>query len=138
MALRNRPARSPRHGPVRVAALAVALSLTSLPAHAQDEPRSFAGGLLGALILSADGRAGTDASSAAAMSLYEPESGVALNVFAGTHLAQYFSVQADWIWNRNDLTLFSSFVEQQGGGFYEQRRESSQHAVVLDGLLYFR
>jgi hypothetical protein len=88
-------------------------------------------------ILSADARSVTDASSAA-MSLYEPENGLAFNVFAGVHSAQYFSVQANWIWNRNDLTLFSSFLTPQGGGFYEQRRHSSQHAVVFDGLIYFR
>ena len=72
------------------------------------------------------------------LSLYKPENGLALNVFAGVHLAEYFSVQANWMWNRNDLTLVSSFVTPRGGGFYEQRRHSRQHAVVLDGLVYFR
>ena len=114
-----------------------AISLTSAPTAAQDESRIFAGGLLGVSALSGDARAITDASSAAT-SLYEPKNGPALNLFAGVHVAQYFSVQANWIWNRNDLTLFSSFVRPQGGGFYEQRRESRQHAVVLDGLVYFR
>lgn len=121
----------------RVLALVAALSLTSVPAAAQDEPRSFAGGLFGMSILSADARSVTDDSSAAT-SLYEPANGLAVNVFAGVHLAQYFSVQANWIWNQNDLTLFSSFLTSQGGGFYEQRRHSHQHAVVLDGLIYFR
>jgi hypothetical protein len=106
-------------------------------AAAQDGPRIFAGGLVGLSILSGDARSVTDGSSAA-MSLYEPTIGPALNVFAGVHLAQYFSIQANWIWNRNDLTLFSSFLTPQGGGFYEQRRDSSQDAVVLDGLVYFR
>ena len=59
-------------------------------------------------------------------------------MLAGVHLAQYFSVQANWMWNRNDITLISSFVTPQGGGFYEQRRHSRQHAAVLDGLIYFR
>ena len=129
--------RPPRRYAVGVLALVATLSLTSAPAAAQDERRHFAGGLLGMSILSADARSVTDGSTAA-MSLYEPANGVALNVFAGVHLAQYFSVQADWIWNRNDLTLFSSFLTPQGGAFYEQRRHSSQHAVVLDGLIYFR
>ena len=109
----------------------------SVPAAAQDEPRIFAGALLGVSTLSADARSVTTGLDAA-VSLYEPENGPALNVFAGLHLAQYFSVQANWMWNRNDLTLFSSFTAPQAGGFYEQRRQSGQHAIVLDGLIYFR
>jgi hypothetical protein len=95
-----------------------------VPAAAQDEPRIFAGGLVGISILSADARSVIDGSSAA-MSLYEPGIGPALNVFGGVHLAQYFSIQANWIWNRNDLTLFSSFLTPQGGGFYGQRRDTA-------------
>jgi outer membrane protein W len=126
-----------RHSLPGVLALASTLSLTVVPASAQEEPRRFAGGLVGVSILSADARSVIDGSSAA-MSLYEPANDLALNVFAGVHLAQYFTLQANWIWNRNDLTLFSSFLRPQGSGFYEQRRHSSQHAVVLDGLIYFR
>ena len=63
---------------------------------------------------------------------------MALNLFSGVHLAEYLTVQANWMWNRNDVTLVSSFVMPQGGGFYEQHRHSHQHAVVLDGLIYFR
>jgi outer membrane protein W len=63
---------------------------------------------------------------------------LALNLFAGVHVASYFTLQANWIWNRNDLTLVSSFVTATGGGFYEQHRRSQQHAAVLDGLIYFR
>src|SRR5262245_18098963 len=109
--------RSSRHRPVRVLAVVAALSLASVPAAAQDERRNFAGGLFGMSILSADARSVTDGSSAS-MSLYEPANGPALNVFAGVHLAQYFSVQANWIWNRNDLTSFSSFLTPRSSGFY--------------------
>jgi outer membrane protein W len=42
------------------------------------------------------------------------------------------------MWNRNDLTLVSSYTSPQAGGFYEQTRDSSQHALVFDGLIYFR
>jgi hypothetical protein len=87
--------------------------------------------------VSADARSVT-AESELMLSLYEPENGPAVNVFGGFHVAQYFSLQANWIWNRNDVTLVSSLVSPQGGGFYEQRRHSHQHAVVLDGLIYFR
>ena len=97
----------------------------------------FAGALFGVSTLSADGRSVTSDSDAA-VSLYKPENGLALNVFAGLHIAQYFSVQTNWMWNRNDITLVSSLTTPQGGGFYEQRRHSRQHAVVFDGLVYFR
>src|SRR5262245_36343272 len=123
------------HPLARVVGLVAALLLTFVPAAAQDERRNFAGGLLGVSILSADARSVTDGSRAA-MSLYEPANGLAFNVFAGIRFAQYFSIQGNWIWNRNDLTLFSSFLTPDGGGFYEQQRHSSQHAVVLDGLIY--
>jgi hypothetical protein len=111
----------------------------STPAAAQQDSRVFAGALFGVSTLSADGRSVTTASDAA-VSMYKPENGSALNLFSGVHLAQYFSVQGNWIWNRNDLALVSSFVTPQsgGGGFYEQSRDSRQHAVVFDGLVYFR
>ena len=133
-ALYERPS---THRPARLFALMLSTWLISVPTAAQDEPRIFGGGLFGVSTLSADARSVTGASNAA-VSLYAPENGLALDVFAGVHMAQYFSVQANWIWNRNDMTLVSSFVTPQGGGFYEQRRHSRQHAVVLDGLVYFR
>lgn len=72
------------------------------------------------------------------VSLYAPENGIALNVFAGVHLAQYLSLQMNYMWNRNELGLFSSFASAESGGFYDQRRTSVEHAVVFDGLIYFR
>jgi hypothetical protein len=111
--------------------------LTSAPAAAQDEQRIFTGALGGVSTLSADARS-VATPSETAVSLYEPKNGPALNLFAGVHLARYFSIQANWIWNRNDLTLTSSLAAPASGAFYEQRRSSRQHAVVLDGLIYFR
>jgi hypothetical protein len=72
------------------------------------------------------------------VSLYDPQNGPALNVFAGIHVAQYLSIQANWMWNRNDLTLVSSVAAAQSSAFYDQHRDSRQHGVVLDGLIYFR
>jgi hypothetical protein len=72
------------------------------------------------------------------VSLYDPKNGVALNVFGGFHVVQYFAIQVNWMWNRNDLTLVSSYTSPHAGGFYEQIRDSSQHALVFDGLIYFR
>lgn len=122
----------------RIVFWAVFGSIAASPAaFAQEEHRVFAGALVGVSTLSADGRAVTTASDAS-LSMYKPENGPALNVFAGVHLGQYFSVQGNYLWNRNDLLLVSSVVSRQGGGFYEQRRASAQHAVVADGLIYFR
>ena len=121
----------------RIGGLIVIVCLTSVPAAAQSDLRLFAGGLFGVSTLSADGHADTTATEAAT-SQYKPENGPAVNLFAGIHVAQYFSVQGNWMWNRNDLTLVSSFVNPLGGGFYEQRRDSRQQAIVLDGLIYFR
>ena len=52
--------------------------------------------------------------------------------------AQYFAIQVNWMWNQNDVTLVSSYTSPQAAGFYEQTRASSQHALVFDGLIYFR
>jgi hypothetical protein len=107
------------------------------PADAQDIGRSYVGGLFGVSTLSADGRSDVSASGAA-LSLYKPENGLAINLLGGLHVAEFFTVQANWMWNRNDLTLVSAAVTPQGGAFYEQGRSSRQHALVLDGLVYFR
>jgi hypothetical protein len=97
------------------------MALISVPAAAQDEARAFAGALFGVSALSADAQAVTAGADAA----------VSPNVFGGVHVAQYFSIQVNWMWNRNDLTLASSYTSPQAGGFYEQTRDSSQHALVL-------
>jgi outer membrane protein W len=113
------------------------LALAAAPASAQEDGRLFAGGLVGVSTLSADARTVTQGSSAE-ISLYKPENGLAVNLFAGYHLARFVSVQANYMFNRNDLTLMSSFLTPEGGGFYEQARGSAQHAAVADLLLYFR
>ena len=121
----------------RIGVLAVALAVSCVPAQAQDDRRIFAGGVFGISTLSADGRSATAAPDIS-VSLYKPENGPALNVFAGLHLAEYFSVQANWMWNRNDVALVSSFASPQRGGFFEQHRRSHQHVLDVDGLIYFR
>jgi hypothetical protein len=110
---------------------------TALQARAQDDDRLYAGVLVGVSTLSADGRASTQPSHAE-VSLYKPENGPAINLFVGVHLGRYFTVQSNYVWNRNDLTLFSSVASAEGGRFYEQPRTSSQHAGVVDAMLYFR
>src|SRR5262245_51941419 len=119
---RFRAERSHGHNCARALTASLVIVLTSAPAAAQDD-RVFAGALFGVSTLSADARSETTPSQTA-VSVYEPKNGPALDLFAGVHVAQYFSVQANWIWNRNDLTLTSSFVAPGTGAFYEQRRAS--------------
>jgi opacity protein-like surface antigen len=121
----------------RVVMTTLLLAGAASAALAQEQGRVYAGALFGASTLSADARSVT-ASRDARVSLYKPANGPALNIFVGVHLTRFLSAQANYVWNRNDLVLFSSFLSPSGGGFYEQSRESSQHAVVGDALLYFR
>jgi hypothetical protein len=117
--------------------MAFAVTVLSLgwTVHAQDRPRIFAGGVAGLSTLSADATA-VITSAGASTSMYKPENGIAVNLFAGVHLAQYFSVQGNWMWNRNDLALISASTLQNA--FYQQPRRSDQHAFVADALIYFR
>lgn len=104
---------------------------------AQESSRSFIGAVVGISTLSADARSVTTADTVA-ISLYKPENGPALNVFFGVVVEDYVTIQANYIWNRNDLTLLSTRATRIEQSFYEQRRNSSQHAMVGDVLVYFR
>src|SRR5713226_6430966 len=106
---------------------------TQVPALAQVTP--FAGALGGVATLSADARS-LPTSQGLNVSLYKPANGPAVNFIAGVHLNQYLSVQASYVWNRNDLTLSSS--SSGSNSFYEEQRKSSQRAVLFDLLVYFR
>jgi hypothetical protein len=92
----------------------------------------FVTALGGIATLSADGATQLGASNAAA--LYSPSNGGALNAAAGVHLNNWVSVQANYVWNRNRITI----TQLSDGLFVEQQRRSSQHAAVADLLLYFR
>ncbi len=94
--------------------------------------RYFLSALGGVSTLSADATAQVSALNT--VSLYKPENGPALNLAGGVHLSDWFSLQGNYIWNRNDLTI----TEVAGGASYEQQRHSSQHAAIADLLLYFR
>ena len=56
------------------------------------------------------------------------------NLAAGRHLNNWVSVQGNYIWNRNQVTLQGT----SGNAFYSALNASSQHKVIVDGLLYFR
>ena len=70
------------------------------------------------------------------LSSYAPSNGATLDLFAGAHVHDYFSLQGDFIWNRNALLLNSS--SSVSNAFYEQERNSSQRAVIFSLLVYFR
>ncbi|HET7208734.1 MAG TPA: hypothetical protein VFI95_19305 [Terriglobales bacterium] len=101
----------------------------------QAEVVPYVGIIGGISTLSAD--AGSRSTpSGLSLSAYSPQNGGALNVFAGLHLHNYFSIQADYIWNQNDLVLSSA--SSASNTFYQQVRASSQHAAVFNFLIYFR
>ena len=104
-----------------------------VPVLAQVVP--FAGVVGGVATLSADSRS-LPTPQGLSISLYKPENGPALNFFAGAHLTRYLSIQANYIWNRNELTLSST--SSASNSFFEERRKSSQKAVIFDLMVYFR
>jgi len=97
----------------------------------------YAGALGGISTLSADGRSIlTPASSE--VSLYKPENGAALNLFSGWDFSRFVSVQGNYIWNRNAVSLVSSAFAGASGTSYQEMRESAQSQVTADLLVYFR
>ena len=113
------------------------LALAPAAGFAQTDGQWFAGGIAGVAALSADGRHVLMMNDLA-ISQYKPETGLAGNVFVGKHLNDWVTVQANYMWNTNDLTLVSARTGSGNGAFYEQRRDSTQHALVGDLLVYFR
>jgi hypothetical protein len=97
----------------------------------------YFGAVGGVAILSADGGyvlSGTSSQT----SLYKPENGAALNLLGGWDFSQYASLQANYIWNRNDLTLVSTAFGPAGASNYQQTRTSQQNSAIADLLVYFR
>lgn len=101
------------------------------------QPIPFAGGGAGIATLSADGRA-VIGSDDVALSLYKPENGPAVNLFAGVHLSDYASLQGNYVANANRVALTASKNSDRHFSFYEQQRDTAQHAAIADLLLYFR
>ena len=73
-----------------------------------------------------------------AVSTYKPENGLAVNVFVGAHLREYVTVQANYILNRNDLSLFAGTASAGTHFFFRQELASTQQAAGADLLVYFR
>ena len=97
----------------------------------------FVGATVGISTLSADARSEIT-SVEAAVALYKPDNGPAINAFAGVHVGRFFSVQGNYVWNRNGLSLFASRTAPADGRFYQQSRDSIEHALIADALVYFR
>lgn len=119
----------------RVLGVGSLMIFLSACASAPSQRAPFVGAVAGISTLSADARA-VITTNGANVSLYKPENGPALNLLAGVHVNDYFSVQGNYVWNRNTIML-SSF-RTGDGAFFEERRGSGQHGFIADGLLYFR
>jgi len=103
------------------------------PSHGQTA--TYFGALGGISVLSADAGSRTTGGGLN-LSSYSPTNGGALDLFAGVHTQNYFTLQLDYIWNSNDLRLNSS--SSNSTTFYEQDRGSSQQAVIFSAMIYFR
>ena len=97
----------------------------------------YIGALGGLATLSGDGSSNITASSAAT-SLYAPQNGGAASLFLGWHIFKYVSIQGNYIWNRNDLTLTSTLSNPAAVSFYKQPMSSTENAFIGDVLVYFR
>jgi len=111
------------------------LLLVCLPSAAAGQ--FYAGAMGGLATLSADARSVIKPGSAE-FSLYKPENGASVSLLVGRHLTDYLSLQADYGWNRNHLTLSATSISPQGETLYQEARDSSEHSVLGNLLLYFR
>ena len=101
------------------------------------EAQFYAGVLGGVSTLSGDARS-LLGPGATTFSSYDPKNGGAAEVLAGRHFSDYFTLQANYIWNRNGLTLTSAAFNNGVQEGYQETRRSSQHSVIADILVYFR
>lgn len=114
----------------RLCILTVAVGLAG-PLTAQE--RFFFGALGGASTLSSDAFTSIQPPQLESSS-YTASNGPTLSPVFGIHLSDWFSLQAEYFWNRNNLELSSLSPT----AFYSQKRTSSQHTVLGELMLYFR
>jgi hypothetical protein len=125
-----------RRLPIRLgilAGVALLIVLTARPARAQFYA-GFAGGLD---ILSGDAQSIVDANGTA-FSSYNPTNGPVLNPLVGKHLNDFVSVQGEYVWNRNPLTLSGGAFTAGSTAAYQEERSSSQNSIFGSVLVYFR
>jgi outer membrane protein with beta-barrel domain len=120
---------------VRMLRSAVILAgwLLAIPAQAQ----LYAGVLGGVATLSGDARSLLSPGSSA-FSSYDPQNGGAVEVLVGKHFSDYLTIQADYIWNGNGLTLTSAALNNGTQQGYQETRRSPQQSLIGDLLVYFR
>jgi len=117
--------------------LALACLTPSLvPAQLRKEMIYF-GGMGGIATLSGDANAVITANSASTSS-YDPSNGAAASAFVGVHIFNYVSLQADYVWNRNDVVLVSSINTPGASSFYRLPQTVTQNAFLGSALIYFR
>ncbi len=108
-------------------------------AAAQEGVEVYLGGVVGAAVLSADATSRATASTDGfTFSRYAPKNGPAVNLFAGAHVTDYVTFQANYRWNRNDVRSVSASATSAVDVFDDRLGRSTQHAAVGDVLLYFR
>ena len=105
----------------------------TMPAQAQ----LYAGVLGGVATLSGDTRSLLSTHSAA-FSSYDPRNGGVVEVMVGRHFSNYLTIQGEYIWNRNGLTLTSAAFNNETHQGYQETRRSSQQSLIGDLLVYFR
>ena len=97
----------------------------------------YAGGMVAVTSLSGDARS-IITPGATQFSSYNPQNGPGLNLLAGKHFNDYFSIQGDYVWNRNALTLSAADVAGSSVSKYKETMQSSQHSAFASVLVYFR
>jgi len=97
----------------------------------------YFGAMGGIATLSGDANAVITPTSASTSS-YDPSNGGAASAFIGAHIFNYISVQADYVWNRNDVVLVSSNSGAGATSFYRLPESVTQNGFLGNALVYFR
>jgi hypothetical protein len=125
--------------PTRYLAAILAVASFALPRPCAAQHGPYVGITGGVSTLSADSRIVLGPDHVATAS-YKPENGPTTDVYIGLHWNNYLSIQADYLWNRNLLTLDGLVAGRTNSGsvFFEQAFQSRQYGAVGNALLFFR
>ena len=124
--------------PSRLVLLLGGLAFLGIRTEASAQTRWYAGALTGVSTLSADARSQFQPPNASAFSLYDPKNGQAFSAIFGRDVSEYVSLQGNYVWNRNPLSLTSGAFSSGTLTEYQEDRSSSQHSAIADVLVYFR